>query len=119
MTRPIKFSSTGPEGWMGAADGPLETAKLISGSPMGRDHAYFQRPEPKIKAGIWRSSPYTEWYDAYPCDEFMYVLDGYVILENDDFREKYEKGDAFLVPKGFRGYWRQPVAMLKYYIMID
>jgi len=119
MSTPIRFSATGPLGWMAAADGPLETAKLIEGQPQGLDHVYFKRAQPSVRAGIWRSSPYTEWYDSYPCDEFMYVLDGYVVLENDDFSEKYEKGDALLVPKGFRGYWKQPVAMLKYYVIID
>ena len=119
MSTPIKFSATGPQGWMAKADIALETAKLVEGKPMGQDHVYFKRSEPGVKAGIWRSSPYTEWYDSYPCDEFMYVLEGYVILENDDFSEKYEAGDAFLVPKGFRGYWKQPVPMLKYYVIIE
>jgi uncharacterized protein len=119
MTTPIKFSPTGPVGWMEAPDGALETAKLIDGSPMGADHAYFKRSAPNAKAGIWRSSPYTEFYESYPCDEFMYVLEGYVILENDNFKERYGKGDAFLLPKGFRGYWKQPVPMLKYYVIIE
>jgi uncharacterized cupin superfamily protein len=118
MTTPIKFSSTGPNGWIETPDGPLETAKLIEGSPEGLDHVYFERAEKKITSGIWRSSPYTEYYESYPCDEFMYVLDGHVILKNDDFEEKYEKGDAFLLPKGFKGYWKQPVSMLKYYVII-
>lgn len=119
MTNPIKFSAQGPAGWMQAPNVPLEHAKLIEGLPKGLDHIYFQRSEPRLRAGIWRCEPYTEWYDSYPCDEFMVVLEGYVILENDTFHEKYEKGDAFLVPKGFRGTWRQPVAMLKYYVIIE
>ena len=49
----------------------------------------------------------------------MYVLEGSVTLENDEFSETYVKGDAFLVPKGFRGYWKQTEPMLKYYVMID
>ena len=119
MPAPIRFSSSGPTGWMAAADVLLDTAKLIEGSPQGQDHAYFQRQNPKIKAGIWRSSPYTEWYDSYPCDEFMYVLDGHVTLENDEVSETFRAGDAFVMPRGFRGYWKQPVPMLKYYVIIE
>ena len=119
MLTPVTISSSGPNGFLEVTPVSLPTAKLIEGNPVGLDHAYFERPSAKLKAGIWRSSPYTEWYDDYPCDEFMYVLEGHVFLENESFSECYEAGSAFLVPKGFRGYWRQPVPMLKYYVIIE
>lgn len=119
MSNPVKFAMTGPEGWKDAADTALETAELIKGQPMGLDHAYFESEKSGIRAGIWRSTAYTEFYEDYPCTEFMYVLEGSVTLENDEFSETYKKGDAFLVPKGFRGYWKQTEPMLKYYVMID
>lgn len=119
MTLPIRFSATGPEGWMAKPDAPQETATFIDGHPMGADHVYFDRANPKFRTGIWRSQPYTEFYDSYAADEFMYVLDGEVTLEADGFSETYRKGDAFFVPKGFRGYWRQTQPMLKYYVIIE
>lgn len=118
MSLPIKFSSTGPEGWSAKPDMPQETATFIDGHPMGADHAYFERANPKFRTGIWRSQPYTEFYESYAADEFMYVLDGEVTLETDGFSETYRKGDAFFVPKGFRGYWRQTQPMLKYYVIV-
>lgn len=96
-----------------------ETATLISGTPMGADHAYLDRTNPKYRMGIWRSQPYTEFYDSYAADEFMYVLEGEVTLEAEGFSETYRKGDAFFVPKGFRGFWRQTEPMLKYYVIIE
>lgn len=119
MTTPVKFSANGPDGWMTSANIPLETEKLIEGRAMGQDHIYFNRDAPGIRAGIWRAEPYTDYYESYPCDEFMYVLEGSVTLENEEFSETYRKGDAFLVPKGFRGLWKQTEPMLKYYVMID
>jgi uncharacterized cupin superfamily protein len=116
---PIKFSATGPDGWMQKPDVPQETAKFIDGLPMGNDHVYFDRTNPKFRTGIWRSQPYTEWYDSYAADEFMYVLEGEVTLESDGFSETYRAGDAFFVPKGFTGYWRQTQPMLKYYVIIE
>lgn len=116
---PIKFSATGPDGWMAAPDMLQETAKLVDGNPMGRDHVYFDRANPRFRTGIWRSQAYTEWYDSYAADEFMYVLEGEVTLEADGFSETYRAGDAFFVPKGFCGYWRQSVPMLKYYVIIE
>ena len=48
----------------------------------------------------------------------LFDIEGEVTLESDDFTETYCKGDAFMLPKGFRGYWRQPEAVLKYYVLI-
>jgi uncharacterized protein len=104
---------------METPDGQIETAKLISGDPKGRDHIYLGRKDPGFRAGIWRSSPYTEWYDSYPCDEFMVVLEGSVTLEGEGFSETYRKGDAFLMPRGFKGYWKQEEPMLKYYVIVE
>lgn len=119
MNLPIKFSPTGPEGWMATPDAPQETATFIDGHPIGADHVYFDRANPNYRMGIWRSQPYTEFYESYSADEFMYVLEGEVTLETDGFSETYRKGDAFFVPKGFRGYWRQTEPMLKYYVIVE
>ena len=118
MPDPIRLSATGPDGWLALPDQPLEHAELLNGVPMGRDHAYFTRPEARLRAGIWRCGPYTEHYDDYPVDEFMIVLEGEVTLEGEGFRDTYRKGDAFLVPKGFRGTWHQPGSLLKYYVIV-
>jgi uncharacterized cupin superfamily protein len=97
----------------------LETADLVEGEAIGQDHIYYSREKPGVRAGIWRAEPYTDFYENYPFDEFMYVLEGSVTLESEDFIETYQKGDAFLVPKGFRGTWKQTEPMLKFYIMVD
>lgn len=117
MPDPIRFTAAGPAGFLTAAGVALPTAELVSGQPVGLDHAYYERGD--VKAGIWRSSGYTEFYDSYPCDEFMVVLEGEVTLDNDTFTATYKAGDCFLLPKGFRGFWRQPGEMLKYYMIVS
>ena len=119
MSLPIRFSVTGPQGWQQLPDGPLEHADLIDGIPMGLDHAYYVNPERRVKSGIWRCGAYSEYYESYPADEFMVVLEGEVTLEADGFSGTYVKGDSFLVPKGFRGVWRQTVPMLKFYVIVE
>lgn len=103
---------------MQAPDILLETADLIEGQPIGLDHAYIEDAERGLRSGIWRSGPYTESYESYPVDEFMYVLEGSVTLESETASETFRKGDAFLLPKGFKGTWRQTEPMLKYYMMV-
>ena len=119
MLLPIKFPATGPDGWMDLPDEPQETAKFIEGLPFGRDHVFASGKATRFRTGIWRSKPYTEWYESYAADEFMVVLDGEVTLEATDFSETYRKGDAFFVPKGFQGTWRQTQPMLKFYVIIE
>ena len=119
MLSPITFSISGLDDFMNADSVPLQTVKLIEGKPLGLDHPYFERKEKGVKAGIWRSSAYTEWYEYYPCDEFMYVISGHVFVENCNFSHCYDEGIAFLIPKGFKGYWRQSVEMVKYYMIVE
>jgi uncharacterized cupin superfamily protein len=46
--------------------------------------------------------------EAWPVDEFMYILEGQVEITNLDGTSKvYGPGDAFVMPRGFRGTWRQ------------
>jgi len=116
---PIRFEPGGPEGWKQQSDVPQETATFIEGLAMGRDHVYFARPEAKLRTGIWRSQAYTEWYDSYAADEFMYVIEGSVTLEAEGFSQTYRAGESFFVPKGFRGYWRQSEPMVKFYVIVE
>ena len=118
MNLPIKFSINGPLGWLNKKDKLLDTADLISGMPLGLDHAYYEKQEPMIKAGIWRSSPYTEYFEDYQYDEFMYLLEGSVTVESENFKDTFCTGDAFLLPKGFKGYWKQEEPVLKYYVLV-
>lgn len=115
MTNPIRF--TIPAAFLTAPGEPLGTAELISGAPVGLDQALYEKGA--VKAGLWRSCGYTEFYESYPCDEFMVVLEGEVTLENDAGSATFKAGDSFLLPRGFRGYWRQPGDMLKYYMIVS
>ena len=115
---PIRFEAAAPAGWLALPGEKLEHAELLAGMPVGLDHAYFTRPESGLRTGVWRCEPYTERYESYPTDEFMVVLEGEVTLEGEGFRDTYRKGDAFFVPRGFKGTWHQPVALLKFYVII-
>jgi uncharacterized cupin superfamily protein len=42
-----------------------------------------------------------------------------VTLETEGFSETYRAGDAFFVPKGFTGFWRQTTTMVKFYVIIE
>ena len=75
--------------------------------------------EARMRTGIWRSQAYSEYYDSYAADEFMYVIEGSVTLEAEGFAQTYRAGEAFFVPKGFCGFWRQTEPMVKFYVIVE
>ncbi|MEO0419420.1 MAG: cupin domain-containing protein [Pseudomonadota bacterium] len=118
MTDPIKFKSTGPDGFLSTKE-DLPTAELLHGNPRGAEHTYFASAQGKMRSGIWHSTPYCERYDSYPADEFMYVIEGSVTLVNDNGRFHFKAGDAFMLPRGFSGTWEQEEYMLKYFVILE
>ena len=96
-----------------------ETATFVEGLALGQDHVYFAKPEARMRTGIWRSQAYSEYYDSYAADEFMYVIEGSVTLEAEGFAQTYRAGEAFFVPKGFCGFWRQTEPMVKFYVIVE
>jgi len=118
MKRAIRLSN--PEKLIESAQG-----KPIDGQMTGADQAleyerlYIDRSSEHVRLGIWRSDPYEARYEDYGCDEFMILLTGQVSLLYDDGSEDhFQAGDAFILPKGFTGVWRQPAVTLKYFAMV-
>lgn len=53
--------------------------------------------------------------DGYPADEFMFILEGELeIVDTNGDLDKFGPGDAFVMPKGFVGTWRQLSPVKKY-----
>jgi uncharacterized protein len=98
-------------------------ASVIEGSPKERSALFFEqmRDDPgNVRIGIWESTAYAEKIVDYDKDEFMVVLEGSCIIVDDDgSEEQFETGDAFFMPKGFTGIWRQTEPMKKYFAMVD
>lgn len=118
MTHPIRFDPTGPAGFLDLKEA-LPTADLISGSPEGGEHLFLDNEATGTRAGLWHSTPYTERYDSYPINEFMYIIEGSVTLIDDSGEHTFRAGDSFVLPKGFSGTWKQDEYMLKYFYMSE
>ena len=103
MNLPIKFSINGPVDWLSEKDKLLDTANLISGRPLGLDHAYYEKDKPFLKAGIWRSSPYTKYFEDYQYDEFMYLLEGSVTVESEHSKKLSAKEMLFYCQRASKG----------------
>lgn len=50
----------------------------------------------------------------------MFVLrDSVTITDADGNNETFTQGDAFVMPKGFKGTWENTEAMRKYYVILE
>ncbi|MEM7568841.1 MAG: cupin domain-containing protein [Pseudomonadota bacterium] len=112
------FNKNGPAGFLETKQ-PLETAELLAGQPFGAEHLFFEDKASGARAGLWHSTAYTERYDSYPVNEFMYIFEGSVTLIDDSGEHVFRAGDSFVLPKGFSGTWQQDEYMLKYFYMSE
>ncbi|WBX85215.1 cupin domain-containing protein [Sphingosinicella microcystinivorans] len=68
----------------------------------------FRSKDGRFSAGLSKYDKLTLELKDWPVDEFMYILEGQ--LEIGDTKgnvRSYGPGDAFVMPKGFSGTWRQ------------
>ena len=63
----------------------------------------------KIMVSVYESDPATVQIDGSLYDEYVYILEGRLILtpEGGDSYE-FTVGDSLVVPKGYKGEWRMP-----------
>jgi uncharacterized protein len=90
-------------GWVAAGD-PFEQARV-----------FLQRPGAVV--GVWRARAGTLSIDAYPFDEFCFVLEGGCTLTPEGgAAQHFGPGEAFIVCQGFRGTWAMPEGLRKFYV---
>ncbi|MCC6918974.1 MAG: DUF861 domain-containing protein [Alphaproteobacteria bacterium] len=82
--------------------------------------ALFADPSGRLKAGIAGYASSALRLDGYPHDEYCFLLEGELtVIDEEGSREVYRPGDAFLLPRGFRGTWHMPNGLKKYYVIFD
>lgn len=105
-------SAPKPEG------GSADAAKLISGKYKTKTWNHFTGEDDRLHCGIWQSTPgkvaiaYDEW-------EFCHFIEGKAVLTNEEGTEwTLKKGDAFIIPAGFKGTWETVKKVRKHYVIL-
>ena len=103
-----------PKVEVGAAD----ATKLIKGKYKTKTWNHFTGEEGRLYSGIWESTPgkvaadYTEW-------EFCHFIEDKAVLTNDKGKKwTLKKGDAFIIPAGFKGTWETVKKVRKHYVIL-
>lgn len=92
--------------------------KLISGKAATKTWNHFTGEDERLYCGIWQSKKgkvkvsYDEW-------EFCHIISGVAELTNDEGRSwRFRKGDAFIIPAGFKGTWETVKTVKKHYVIL-
>jgi uncharacterized cupin superfamily protein len=95
-----------------------DPAQLVSGSAVTQTWNHFVGENERLYCGIWESAKgvvkvsYDEW-------EFCHFIQGEAILTNEDGKSwTLSKGDAFIIPAGFKGKWETVRKVKKHYVIL-
>ena len=92
--------------------------KQVSGNTVTQTWNHYVGEDERLYCGIWESSKgtvnvsYDEW-------EFCHFIQGEAILTREDGRRwQLTKGDAFIIPAGFKGTWETVRKVKKHYVIL-
>lgn len=113
----IVMKTTG-KGAPKADAGKPDPAKLLKGKYLTKTWNHFTGEDDRLYCGIWESTPgkvevsYDEW-------EFCHIMQGKAVLANDKGKKwTVKKGDAFIIPAGFKGSWETVRKLRKHYVIL-
>lgn len=98
---------------------PVAAERLRAGSPLQSVLNQFSNAAGNFHCGTWSSSE-GRWNIAYTEDEFCYLLSGAVVLADESGGSwRFETGEAFVIPAGFRGTWQSLGEVRKFYALYE
>ena len=95
-----------------------DEVKVEGHAPMAGARLAYSSNDGQFHVDYSHYSRQTASFKSYPIDEFIYIIEGQVEMINDNGSGAvYGPGDMFLIPKGFRGTWRQITDVKKIAVM--
>ena len=92
--------------------------KQVAGNTVMQTWNHFVGEDERLYCGIWECNKgtvnvsYDEW-------EFCHFIQGEAILTREDGRRwQLSKGDAFIIPAGFKGTWETVRKVKKHYVIL-
>jgi len=109
-----------PEGF-GETPDDLEPGMFVTKPKAQHTHLYFENEALGLFVGVWDTTDMIESAGPYPCDEFMFLLEGEASIKNSKSggMEKAKAGEAFLIPRGYDCQWHQSGYLRKYFFISE
>lgn len=116
----IRFEPHGPADTGLVEWDPMDPASLVAGDPVQRGHIYHEDAAAGYLAGVWDCTAFTQRMEPYPVDEFMYLLEGALVMVMPDGAEiTIAAGQGFIIPKGLECQWRQEGYLRKFFMILE
>jgi uncharacterized cupin superfamily protein len=93
--------------------------EIVSGTSKHSGITLFEDKARGLTAGVWeQGANESRWID-YPMNEFMTVLEGEVVIVEEDRTVSIKAGESFIIPKGLRCRWTQPGHVRKFFVIFE
>jgi uncharacterized cupin superfamily protein len=118
--RKIIRLNAAPKGFGEVAD-DLTQDMFDSKLPVQHSHEYFADDEIGLYVSVWDTTDMTEVAGPYPCDEFMWLLEGEAVIKNckSGAMEKAIAGEPFVIPRGYHCQWHQSGYLRKFFLISE
>ena len=94
-------------------------ATILAGNPRTVTHTHYASPDQRFFSGIWESTP-GKWPVSYSEHEFVHMLSGVAVLTCEGGEsQRFQAGDSFVVPAGFKGTWESIGEVRKLYAIYE
>ncbi len=93
--------------------------EISSGDRGSRGRLWVDEPKHGLKVGIWEAEANLGRWMNWPVHEFMIVLEGEVVMVEDDRETVVKAGESFFIPKGRRCIWNQAGYFKKLLMLFD
>lgn len=99
----------------------LDASFFESKLPIQHSHSAYENEELGLYVGVWDTTDMIEAAGAYPCEEFMAVIEGAVEIKNNKTGaiETVLAGESFVIPQGYDCQWHQKGYLRKFYVISE
>lgn len=107
------------------ANAPLEVwpdfpeTEISSGTRASIGHRWIDDKALGLSAGVWEAEANLGRWMQWPVHEFMIILEGEVVMVEEDRETVIGPGESFFIPKGRRCIWNQSGYAKKFMVIFD
>jgi uncharacterized cupin superfamily protein len=93
--------------------------EISSGARSSKGHFWLTDEKYGLTIGLWESAANIGRWMNWPVDEFMVVVEGEVVMIEEDRETIIGPGECFFIPKGRRCIWNQAGYFKKIMVMFN
>jgi uncharacterized cupin superfamily protein len=107
------------------ANAPLEIwpdfpeSEISSGTRASIGHRWIDDKAIGLSAGVWEAEANLGRWMKWPVHEFMVIVEGEVVMVEEDRETVIVPGESFFIPKGRRCIWNQSGYAKKFMVIFD